>query len=246
MVTSISGNNVTWRDSNTGNLITDIHEDLELVNSRRNEMPYHNGSNGSNRRNRVRNPRVNRSKTRTNNRMTSNRNSNRNNGNNTNQCPAGQHWMPPVNGNPGYCMNDSDMPTHRDPTIGGRTKRPNAKIWSEATPPSPQSGTGNGRKRITSSNRRATSTRGTNRLNRTTSRQRSSSVVTRQRRANPTPRTSTTRPSRLQEQIKSAGRYFYRNGESYSGKVIKQNDKFYTTTSGTLEGKSQEVFTRKP
>jgi hypothetical protein len=39
VVTSINGNNVTWRDDNTGNLITDVHEDLELVNSRRNEMP---------------------------------------------------------------------------------------------------------------------------------------------------------------------------------------------------------------
>ena len=31
MVTSISGNNVTWRDSKTGNLITDVHQDLEKV-----------------------------------------------------------------------------------------------------------------------------------------------------------------------------------------------------------------------
>ena len=31
MVTSINGNNVTWRDSKTGNLITDVHQDLEIV-----------------------------------------------------------------------------------------------------------------------------------------------------------------------------------------------------------------------
>ena len=31
MVTSINGNNVTWRDSKTGNLITDVHQDLEKV-----------------------------------------------------------------------------------------------------------------------------------------------------------------------------------------------------------------------
>ena len=31
VVTSINGNNVTWRDSKTGNLITDVHQDLEKV-----------------------------------------------------------------------------------------------------------------------------------------------------------------------------------------------------------------------
>jgi hypothetical protein len=40
VVTSINGNNVTWRDSKTGNLITDVHQDLELANNRRSNMPW--------------------------------------------------------------------------------------------------------------------------------------------------------------------------------------------------------------
>ena len=43
-----------------------------------------------------------------------------------NSCPSGQHWMPPVNGQPGYCMNDSDMPgygyTSHHNTGGGYRK----------------------------------------------------------------------------------------------------------------------------
>ena len=31
VVTSINGNNVTWRDNKTGELVTDPHNDLELL-----------------------------------------------------------------------------------------------------------------------------------------------------------------------------------------------------------------------
>ena len=34
MVTSINGNNVTWRDNKTGELVTDPHNDLELLMKR--------------------------------------------------------------------------------------------------------------------------------------------------------------------------------------------------------------------
>jgi hypothetical protein len=103
VVTSIDGNNVTWRDSKTGNLITDVHQDLELANNRRSNMPYHNGRNGSNGR-QQRNTRR---------RVANNRN-------NMTACLQGQHWMPAVNGKPGFCMNDSDMPATRR---NSRTRR---------------------------------------------------------------------------------------------------------------------------
>jgi hypothetical protein len=50
---------------------------------------------------------------RTNTRMTPNRN----NRNNMNQCPPGHHWMPPVNGKPGFCMDNND------PAMSNRTQR---------------------------------------------------------------------------------------------------------------------------
>tara|TARA_R110001583_G_scaffold37141_1_gene121486 strand:+ start:259 stop:936 length:678 start_codon:yes stop_codon:yes gene_type:complete len=225
VVTSISGNNVTWRDSKTGNLITDIHKDLELANIRRNKMPY-SGRNGSN------------GKKRTRVRKSVPRSNNRNNRNNMNtptpqKCPPGQHWMG------SYCMNDSDMPSDRDPTLGGRVKNPpGSKYWPEAVPPSPQAGT-SGRPGISYNTRKPRRQR--------SSTQQSSRIVNRQKmRSKNSPRRSAPRQGRLQEQMQSSGRYFHRDGSPYLGKVVKQGNLSYTTTSGTMQGNSVEVFTRKP
>ncbi|MBC8305272.1 MAG: hypothetical protein H8E55_57105, partial [Pelagibacterales bacterium] len=47
MVTSINGNNVTWRDNKTGELITDSHNDLELI-MQKGRKRKQNGGNPSN------------------------------------------------------------------------------------------------------------------------------------------------------------------------------------------------------
>ena len=62
MVTSISGNNVTWRDSKTGNLITDVHQDLEKVMAY--NRPINNSSGNETDRRRSKNRRKGRKKTR--------------------------------------------------------------------------------------------------------------------------------------------------------------------------------------
>ena len=249
MVTSINGNNVTWRDSKTGNLITDTHSDLELINSRRNNMPYHTGrtprrnssSRNTTRRNNSMTPRRNSSS-----RNTTRRNTTRRNNSMTpqtpnysppsiqsgqgrdiiNPCGPGRHMM-----SDGKCMDDSAMSGYNSNQSGG-------------TPPPPTVGSRNAprnnrRRRTTQNNPRSMASRGQQLT------QRESGYV-QQRRTQPRGRrTVSPRQSGVRRQIQSNARYYLSNGDIYTGRTFEQNGIIYTTRGGTMEGDSRELSRRK-
>ena len=76
--------------------------------------------------------------------------------------------------------------------------------------------------------------------------QRGSSPVQRSRTRVPGRRSVSPRQSGVRRQIQSTSRYTFLDGTLYFGKVIEQNEIFYSTISGTLEASSRELSTKKP